>query len=355
MEKFRKKRGYWNNKEILIEEALKYNNKTEFIKKSNGAYNSAVKLGILDEICSHMLVKNEKWDIEKIKKEALKYNTRTEFAKSSASLYEGARHLGILDDVCSHMIKILNKRGYWNDINNIKSESIKYKTRVEFSNMSGSAYSSARHLGILDDVCSHMIKLKRMDSYIYKAVFDDNSIYIGITYNFNKRKKRHLNDNNSAIYKYIQSTGKIPKWKLLISEPISINKAALFEKELIKKAKLLGLNVLNRSRGGEMGGKSIKWVEETIHPLALMCKNRSEFCRLFGSAYYAAHKLSIIDKVCSHMIELRKHKGYWNYDTLMECSIRYENRKAFRKESLKAYKSAYKLGLLDVICSHMRD
>lgn len=55
------------------------------------------------------------------------------------------------------------------------------------------------------------------------------------------------------------------------------------------------------------------------------------------------------------MIELKKPNGYWNYDTLKECSIKYENRKEFRKGSIKAYKSAYKLGLLDKICMHMKD
>ena len=251
------------------------------------------------------------------------------------------------------MIKMLNKRGYWKDVNNIKNEALKYNYRVEFSNNSGSAYASAIKLGILDDVCSHMIQVKRMESCVYKAYFSDNSIYIGITYNFNRRRNRHLNDNNSAVYKHIQSSGIIPKWKI-ISKPISINKAVIIEKEMIIKAKMLGFNVLNRSNGGEVGGRFTKWEEKTIYPLALLCESRTEFSHRFGSAYYAAHKLSIIDKVCSHMIELKKPNGYWNYDTL-KCSIKYENRKEFRKGSIKAYKSAYKLGLLDKICTHMKD
>ena len=348
----KKKRGYWNNKEILIEEALKYNTKTEFIKKSNGAYVSAVKLNIIDEICSHM--KTQKcWNVDMLKTTSLKYKTRMEFAKNDSSAYVTAQQLGILDDICSHMSSKLKKCGYWKDINNIKNEALKYKTRIEFSNLSGSAYSSARKLGVLDDICSHMIQVKRMKSYVYKACFDDNSIYIGITYNFKKRINTHLKDNNSAIYKHIKLTGNFPKWKLLISKPISIIKAVLIEKEMIIKAKLIGLNVLNRSNGGEMGGKSVKWIEETIHPLSLTCKTRSEFFIRFGSAYYAAHKLSIIDKVCSHMIELKKPRGYWNYDTLKEISIKYKSKKEFRIGYLGAYKSAYKMGLLDEICSHM--
>ena len=46
---------YWN-KEKCQEIALKFESRSKFYDKYAGAYNSAVKLGILDEICSHMKV-----------------------------------------------------------------------------------------------------------------------------------------------------------------------------------------------------------------------------------------------------------------------------------------------------------
>jgi hypothetical protein len=51
---YRKPNGYWEVKERCIEEASKYSSKSEFAKKSVGAYNSCRKFNWLEEACSHM-------------------------------------------------------------------------------------------------------------------------------------------------------------------------------------------------------------------------------------------------------------------------------------------------------------
>jgi hypothetical protein len=62
----------------------------DFIQKSNSAYGSAWKNNWLDEICQHMLItrypKNF-WTKEKCQEEALKYNNKTEFSKFSGTAY----------------------------------------------------------------------------------------------------------------------------------------------------------------------------------------------------------------------------------------------------------------------------
>lgn len=83
--------------------ALRFANKLEFMEKESGAYQSAYKRGILDNICTHMLEGiTTPWGIEDIQEEALKYNTRTEFQKNS-SAYQAASKRKILDNVCKHM------------------------------------------------------------------------------------------------------------------------------------------------------------------------------------------------------------------------------------------------------------
>jgi len=49
----RKKKGYWT-KETCQEESLKYENRTDFRKKSRGAYNKTYENKWLNDICSHM-------------------------------------------------------------------------------------------------------------------------------------------------------------------------------------------------------------------------------------------------------------------------------------------------------------
>ena len=88
--------------QMLIEEALKYNNRSDFQSANSGAYKSAIRKGILNDVCSHMIYKLINWDEKMIRKEALKYNTRNDF-KNGSNAYRSAQRKGILDDVCSHM------------------------------------------------------------------------------------------------------------------------------------------------------------------------------------------------------------------------------------------------------------
>ena len=75
------------------------------MKYNANAYNAAVRRGILDSICDHMIILKVKWVVETLKKEALKYNSRSSFQKGSYGAYQSARKRGILDEICDHMKK----------------------------------------------------------------------------------------------------------------------------------------------------------------------------------------------------------------------------------------------------------
>lgn len=103
------KRIVWTEKRI-IEEAKKFNNRTEFNRKCNGGYKMAIRLGIIDDIFpSHQgrrVMKSPKkpgrpsrWTKEKIIEEGRKYNTRLEFQKSCISGYLNAVRSGCLDEI----------------------------------------------------------------------------------------------------------------------------------------------------------------------------------------------------------------------------------------------------------------
>ena len=53
------------------------------------------------------------WNKEKAHKEALKYKTRNEFYKKSRYAYEISRKNKWLDEICSHMQKIKKPSDYW--------------------------------------------------------------------------------------------------------------------------------------------------------------------------------------------------------------------------------------------------
>lgn len=72
------------------------------------AYKSCVINNWLDDVCSHMIVKNMNWNYDLCKKEANKYKTRNEFKRKSCGAYTFSYRNGLLDEICSHMIRYKN-------------------------------------------------------------------------------------------------------------------------------------------------------------------------------------------------------------------------------------------------------
>ena len=289
------------------------------------------------------------WTFDKVKEEALKYLNRNDFNKLSKSAYLSAYRNNWLDEVCSHM----KKNDY--TFNRVKEEALKFSTRSDFRNKSNNYYNSAHRNGWLDDVCSHMtLQGSLYKRYVYKASFDDNSVYIGLTFNFNKRKLEHLSVNNSTVYKHMIKTGLDPKFELVTNELLSREEAVKLECNLIDEYKKLGFNVLNSIKGGGLGGSNTIWTIDKVRDEALKYDSRNDFRLKSSSAYVSAHRNGWLNDVCSHMNNKRKPNGYWTIDKVRDEALKYETRKEFEKGSLSAYQIAYRNKWVDDVCSHMR-
>jgi predicted GIY-YIG superfamily endonuclease len=99
-------------KEVCKQESLKYKTRGEFCKNSPSAYNASIKNNWIDEICTHMsFIKHQKeyWTQENCHEEALKYTSRSDFSKNSSSSYSKAHEMKWLDNICSHMTHKGNK------------------------------------------------------------------------------------------------------------------------------------------------------------------------------------------------------------------------------------------------------
>ena len=141
--------NFWNKKTIKLE-ALKYDKKIDFCKKSQGAVLKAYSLGIMDEVCKHMNVVTNRWDINLVKKEAQKYNSKYEFSKGSNSAYDWARRHGYLDKITSHYIGgKAPKKTDWT-IEELKKEAKQYKLRSKLQLYNKSAYYYASKNNLLD-------------------------------------------------------------------------------------------------------------------------------------------------------------------------------------------------------------
>jgi len=98
----------------IQELANKCKTRSEFRKRFCGAYCQAARRGILQTVCAHMVRHGKPdgyWTVERVRDAALKFESRTEFHEKESSAYNKAQRLGILDDVCSHMkIRLMHKR-----------------------------------------------------------------------------------------------------------------------------------------------------------------------------------------------------------------------------------------------------
>jgi hypothetical protein len=161
----RKPNLYWHNKENCSNEALKYKSKSEWIKNSSSSYSTAHKNGWLDELTQHMGNKNKPssyWTKERCTEEALKYNSKKkQWEKNCTSSYRVAKINGWIPELTQHMENANKPAGYWDDKENCRNEALKYDNKKEWRKNSISSYRKAKINGWIPELTQHMKKEKK--------------------------------------------------------------------------------------------------------------------------------------------------------------------------------------------------
>jgi len=90
----------------LLTEALKYNNRRDFRVNSIKQYTTIMKRGNYDKYFAHMTRLIKRWTPELAFEAAKQYTTRSDFARGvDAGAYNYALKTGILEDICGHMVR----------------------------------------------------------------------------------------------------------------------------------------------------------------------------------------------------------------------------------------------------------
>jgi len=440
---------------LLLAKAKEFKTRTEFCRKASGAYEAAKRLDVFDKICTHMpkrkvikstwnitsvtkliqqyeyiddfrikerkalkyiyrnklnhlldlipskKVKPSHWqDITNLKNEALKYTTRGEFCKNSAGAYSAATNLGVLGEVCTHMKFVNRPNNFWCK-ESILETALKYATKGEFIKNESGAYSAARRLDIVDEAYRHMTVVgSKYERAIYAFEFDDMSVYVGLTYNYDKRLKEHLNHNHTVGLKakeHSYTYKKFNKW-------LPPAEAAKEEEKTLNQYRKNGWTILNKNKTGGLGAVSKVWDKQAcksavdscssvsefkeIYPsaytiahrehfwkeisvsltkkvernkwnkikileVAKTCQTRKKFMTKYGGAYNKARKEGWLEEACLHMKRNSKPANYWTIDTIKLEALMYDSRKEFSVKSKSAYGKACKLGIIDEVCVHM--
>lgn len=267
---------------------------------------------------------------ENCHKIALEYKHRGEFSKSDHSCYSTCHHNGWLDDVCSHMEYLKLPSDYWTK-EKCKEAALDCKDQKEFYKRYRMAYEFAKQNNWLIEIRSHFeIFCNSYKRLIYGIVFDDKSVYIGLTYNIDQRFDQHLTRDFGTVYNYIKDTGLTPNL-LKLTDLLDVKDAIVQEDYYVEKYKLEGFNILNRSKPGALGGNSLKWNLEKCKEEALKYKHRYEFNLGSPGAYTSSRIHKWLDEVCSHMTPKRKPAGYWTKQRCREASLECKNKEQFYK------------------------
>jgi hypothetical protein len=294
--------------------------------------------------------------LQECKEEALKYNTKTEFQNNSKRYYLYAHKHGFLDEICSHMIQLKKPHKYWTDKERCHKEALKYNNRAEFQKNSSSAYNSSKINGWYDEICSHMEYIgSRKMRLIYSYEFSDNSVYVGLTYNLNQRNNVHLKEkSNSSVHEHILLTGLIPTLNKL-TDYIEVEEARVLEGYYLNTYKEKDWKILNKTKTGSIGGANIFWTKEKCYIEALKYENKKDFRLNSCGAYSSAYKNGWLDEICSHMkLKKVKPRNYWTKEKCQEEALKYDRKINFLKSCKSAYNKAQDMKWLDEICSHMK-
>jgi hypothetical protein len=146
--------NYWKDKEHCIEESKKYNSRNEFRKGNQSAYWASLKYGYIDEMdwltkrksVKRGFLKNK----ELILEEARKYNSRSEFRKNNRNFYEAACRYGYLDEIGWTPNKKSHPKGYWDNIDNVIKEVRNYKSKKELKEKNSYLYKIIFKKGYID-------------------------------------------------------------------------------------------------------------------------------------------------------------------------------------------------------------
>lgn len=137
-----------------------------------------------------------------------------------------------------------------------KEAALKYETKPDFKKNDRLLYNMSYRLGIIDEICSHMIKVGNLyHRCIYSYEFVNlKSVYVGLTYDISARDKQHR--CSGSVFSFATNNkANIPKPKKL-TDYINKNDAIKLEENWLKKYKNEGWLIINKVKTGGLGGRN---------------------------------------------------------------------------------------------------
>jgi hypothetical protein len=276
-----------------------------------------------------------------------------------------------------------NVRGYTDQ--ELIDKAKEFNTRTEFFNGSGGAYSAAKKRGpfvtdpktgevkntlkFFNDITSHMVRHYGVQKRIvYSFEFYDDkkpiAVYVGLTYDSNKRKEQHLSgigmvgkENLTSVTKFLKENPNLNYKFKELTDYVDAVESVKLEDEWVSRYNEDGWIVLNVKRTGGLG-RSYVITNEKIKKI-VNSAYKNEGIRLlddFRKKYNNKENGFILDKIYARGLNrfpfnyLEKfEKRVKTDDELLKKSKEYKNINDLYNKNLNLYASLRGRGLIPTV------
>ena len=353
--------GYWTF-ERCQEEANKYATRIELRQKAGGAYSVARRNKWLDRLFQNhknqgrLKRQNRFWTPARLKILAKTYGTRIEMKEGTNGAYDAAVRMKLLDTIFADhpnqgFSPVKKPDGYWTP-ENLQAEALKYRTRSEFRSQANGAYLTAHKRGVIDEICAHMEKIgSKYERAIYAIkAKNERIVYIGLSQNPDRRYRDHKRSGTPLVRDLLS----MPHEFVLLTDFLPKDEASDRERELVEEYRSAGWELRNVMRGGSLGGMERKWALAELEAEVAKFTTRGEFLKESSAAYQAAHSRELLDQLFANhpnqgYQEDRLPPGSWTLSALAAEAAKYETRGEFSKKAQSAYVIAVRQGVIDEI------
>lgn len=272
---------------------------------------------------------------------AKKYSCKKEWRDKDKNFYHNAWKKGWFDICTEHMT---NPYSSPTDEECILSAKL-YKHKIDWTRGHSREYSKAKKNPILYEACTkHMLKKGNLRQRLVYMFYLHKTCYIGITCNLEKRMERH---EQTLRYKDLCKFGKVEV--KILHDFCDVEYCTELERMYIEEFKKKGWIILNKTNGGELGGRIGKTKDDILKQASKFHSVKAwRTCK--KSLYSRVSCLGILNECTSHMIKL-VHK--WSIAEIKAIALKYTTKKEWRENEPKSYDVALKKKIMDECSSHM--
>lgn len=330
------------NRESVKQQALKYSSKKEWKYNSPSSYNFARKNNLILAFSRHMTVLRKKWTKNECIKSSKNFKFSHEWAKKCPKQYNYARKHGWLNDCLRKLIKKNKGKGYWNNVEILKKEIKKYKTRKEFSLNNGSAYTFAlKNFKWLLDLQLPVIENSTTSMGEYST-----KIFLEKVFKLPFIKKTHDFLINPKTGRKMELDGYCEKLNIAFEYG---NHQKM--KSLIPKREIDKILFKDKIKARTCNSKGIKLLQITTDSIAK--KNPAEHLKNQIKKQIILNKIPIpklFDSIKLEIVQFKNKK--WNKKTIWKAVKKTKNISDLQVKYVGAYGMAVRMGIIDEIRNH---